>query len=102
VLAFSKGGVPVKQSLDVAGILTPAVLLALSGSKLQPLFAFEADLYPVIGDPVQLIQVIENVVINACEAAPQTGELWVRAENIDERIPGSSELSCQTIRKNRD
>jgi PAS domain S-box-containing protein len=92
LLTFSKGGTPVKQSLDVAEILIPAVLLALSGSKLKPLFAVQPDLYPVIGDPIQLTQVIENVVINACEAASQTGKLLVRAENIDNRIPVSSDL----------
>ena len=47
---------------------TGIVLLALSGSKLKPLFTFQAGLHPVIGDPVQLTQVIENLVINACEA----------------------------------
>ena len=90
LLTFSKGGAPLKQPLDVAEILTQAVLLALSGSKLKPHFAFQRDLYPVIGDPVQLTQVIENVVINACEATPQGGKLLVRAENVDEGIPTSS------------
>ena len=76
LLTFSKGGAPVKQSLDVAEILTQAVLLALSGSKLKPRFAFQRDLYPVFGDPVQLTQVIENVVINACEATPRAASFW--------------------------
>ena len=58
LLTFSKGGAPIKQSIDVAEILTPAVLLALSGSGLKPRFAFQRDLYPVFGDPVQLTQVI--------------------------------------------
>jgi two-component system, cell cycle sensor histidine kinase and response regulator CckA len=49
-------------------------------------------LYPVFGDPVQLTQVIENVVINACEATPQRGKLLVRAENVDENLPASSGL----------
>ena len=92
LLTFSKGGAPLKQPLDIAEILTQAVLLALSGSKLKPDFAFQRDLYPVIGDPVQLTQVIENVVINACEATPRGGKLLVRAENVDERNPGSSGL----------
>jgi two-component system cell cycle sensor histidine kinase/response regulator CckA len=92
LLTFSKGGAPVKQPLDVAEILTPAVLLALSGSKLKPLFAFQGDLYPVIGDPVQQTRVIENVVINACEAGPHRGRLLVRAENVEERCSASSEL----------
>ena len=92
LLTFSKGGAPIKQPLDVAEILTPAVLLALSGSKLKPLFALQRDLYPVIGDPVQLTQVIENVVVNAYEATPQKGKLLVRAENVDERNLASSDL----------
>jgi PAS domain S-box-containing protein len=88
LLAFSKDGIPAKRSLDVAEILTPAVLLALSGSKLKPFFAFQQGLYSVIGDPVQLTQAIENVVLNACEAAPQRGKLLVRADNVDETLPG--------------
>jgi two-component system cell cycle sensor histidine kinase/response regulator CckA len=87
LLTFSKGGAPIKQALDVAEILTHSVLLALSGSKLKSHFAFQRNLYPVIGDPVQLTQVIENVVINACEATPKRGKLLVRAENVDERAP---------------
>jgi PAS domain S-box-containing protein len=92
LLAFSKDGVAAKRSLDVAEILTPAVLLALSGSKLKPFFAFQQELYSVIGDPVQLTQVIENVVLNACEAAPQRGKLLVRADNVDETLPPPSGL----------
>ena len=88
LLTFSKGGTPLKQPLDVAEILTHAVLLALSGSRLKSHFAFQPDLHPVIGDPVQLTQVIENVVINACEATPQRGKLLVRAENVEESIQG--------------
>jgi two-component system, cell cycle sensor histidine kinase and response regulator CckA len=92
LLTFSKGGAPIKQALDVAEILTHAVLLALSGSKLKSHLAFQRDLYPVFGDPVQLTQVIENVVINACEATPQRGKLLVRAENLDESLLASSAL----------
>src|SRR5271157_1370131 len=83
LLTFSKGGAPLKIPLGVAEILTHAVLLALSGSKLKSHFALQRDLYPVVGDPVQITQVIENVVINACEATPQGGKLLVRAENVD-------------------
>jgi PAS domain S-box-containing protein len=92
LLTFSKGGAPIKQPLDVAEILTQSVLLALSGSKLKPFFSFRSNLYPIVGDPVQLTQVIENVVINACEATPQKGRLLVRAENVDERNVIPTEL----------
>jgi two-component system, cell cycle sensor histidine kinase and response regulator CckA len=89
LLTFSKGGAPINQPLDVAEILTHAVLLALSGSKLKSHFTLGRDLYPVIGDPVQLTQVIENLVINACEATPQKGRLLVRAENMDQNFPAA-------------
>jgi PAS domain S-box-containing protein len=92
LLSFSKDGVGVKQSLDVAEILTPAVLLALNGSKLKPFFAFQQGLYSVIGDPVQLTQAMENVVINACEATLQRGKLLVRADNVNETSTSSSDL----------
>jgi PAS domain S-box-containing protein len=92
LLAFSKDGVPAKRSLDVAEILTPAVLLALSGSNLKPFFAFQQGLHSVIGDPVQLTQAIENVVLNACEASPQRGKLLVRADNVDGTLPPASGL----------
>lgn len=92
LLTFSKGGSPIKQSLDVAEILTPAVLVALNGSEIKPFFEFQRGLYPVIGDPIQLTQVIENVVMNACEAAPKKGELLVQAENVDEGNAASSDL----------
>jgi PAS domain S-box-containing protein len=92
LLAFSKDGVAVKQTLDVAEFLTPAVLLALNGSKLKPLFAFQQGLYSVVGDPIQLTQVIENVVVNASEAASHRGRLLVRAENANETSPLSSDL----------
>jgi two-component system, cell cycle sensor histidine kinase and response regulator CckA len=42
LLTFSKGGVPIKQPLDVAEMLTHAVLLALSGSKLKTRFCLSA------------------------------------------------------------
>jgi two-component system, cell cycle sensor histidine kinase and response regulator CckA len=92
LLTFSKGGAPIKQPLDVAEVLTHAVLLALSGSKLKSQFAFQRDLSPVIGDPVQLTQVFENIVINACEATPQRGKLFIRAENVVLEIPTPSGL----------
>jgi two-component system cell cycle sensor histidine kinase/response regulator CckA len=92
LLTFSKGGAPLKKPLDVGEVLTQAVLLALSGSKLKPRFAYQRDLYPVNCDPVQLTQVIENIVINACEATPHGGKLLVRAKNVEEEISASSEL----------
>src|SRR5258708_19281764 len=48
LLTFSKGGAPIKQALDVAEILTHAVLLALSGSNLTSPLPYQRHLYPAI------------------------------------------------------
>ena len=82
LLTFSKGGSPVKQSVEVAEILASTVVLALSGSQLKVTFCIQPDLPPIHVDPVQFAQVIENLVINAREATAGAGGLAVRADAV--------------------
>ncbi|HEY0789500.1 MAG TPA: ATP-binding protein [Chthoniobacterales bacterium] len=81
LLTFSKGGSPTRQALDVEEMLRSSVDFVLSGSPLKAEFLFEAALRPVLVDPVQFGQVIENVVINAREATPGEGTVFIRARN---------------------
>jgi signal transduction histidine kinase/CheY-like chemotaxis protein len=85
LLTFSKGRSSVKQTLDVREIVASAVLLSVSGSTLRPFLSIRPHLHPITVDPVQLAQVIENVVINAREATVGGGKLFVRARNVDLR-----------------
>ncbi|MEP6686336.1 MAG: ATP-binding protein, partial [Verrucomicrobiota bacterium] len=90
LLTFSKGGSPIKQTVNLREILGSSVEFWLSGSKLRLKLSMAPDLFPVTVDPVQFAQVIENVVINAREATPESGKLLVRARNVP---PGSAELA---------
>ena len=81
-LTFSKGGCPVKQTIDVSEILGPAVVLALSGSPLKSVFEIQPDLPPIQVDPGQFAQVIENVALNAREATAGAGTLVTRVDTV--------------------
>src|SRR5450432_545655 len=87
LLTFSKGGSPVKQIVNLPEILGSSVRFWLSGSKLRLELYIAPDLLPVTVDPIQFAQVIENVVINAREATPESGTLFVRARNVFPKSP---------------
>jgi nitrogen-specific signal transduction histidine kinase/ActR/RegA family two-component response regulator len=93
LLTFSKGGSPVKQTVNLREILGSSVGFWLSGSKLLLELSVAPDVLPVTVDPVQFAQVIENVVINAREATPESGKLLVRASNALPRSPEVADLS---------
>ncbi len=90
LLTFAKGGSPIKQIVSLREILGSSIRFWLSGSKLRLELSVASDLLPVIVDPVQFAQVIENVVINAREATPNGGKLFVRAMNV---LPGTAEAA---------
>jgi two-component system cell cycle sensor histidine kinase/response regulator CckA len=90
LLTFSKGGSPIKRIVSIREILGSSVEFWLSGSKLRLELSVAHDLLPVTVDPVQFAQVIENVVINAREATPESGRLFVRAINV---LPGAAEIA---------
>jgi len=81
LLTFSKGGVPVKKSVDVARVLEEAAALALRGSNVSCAFELAPDLWAIDADEGQLIQVFTNLLINAQQAMPHGGSVIVRAEN---------------------
>jgi PAS domain S-box-containing protein len=84
LLAFSRGGVPVKKTTPIARALKESVSLALRGTNVSCAFHIAPDLRTVSADEAQLIQVFSNMLINAQQAMPHGGEVEIRAENIVE------------------
>ncbi|WP_459860973.1 hybrid sensor histidine kinase/response regulator [Desulfuromonas carbonis] len=82
LLTFARGGVPVKKTIAVAGLLRETVTLATRGSAVRCDFALAEDLWPVAADEGQLSQVLHNLVLNAIEAMPAGGSLRVTANNL--------------------
>ena len=82
LLTFAKGGLPVRQTITLAPLLTESVTFALRGAKVRGTFRIAADLWPVDADTGQMSQVFQNVVLNAVQAMPAGGSLEVRAGNV--------------------
>ncbi len=82
LLTFSRGGVPVKETVIVSEFIRDSVTFALGGSTIPCEFQIAEDLKPVEADIGQISQVFNNIVINAHQAMPDGGTLAVSAENV--------------------
>ena len=82
LLTFSKGGAPVRRITNVSDVIVDCSTFALRGSKVRCDYNFSSDLWPVEIDEGQINQVIQNIIINACQAMPIGGTIRISAENI--------------------
>ena len=82
LLTFSKGGAPVKQTADIKDIVRETALFALRGTNARCDFDFSEDLWLTSLDQGQFSQVIQNLVINAHQAMPHGGKIYIQAENV--------------------
>jgi len=64
LLAFSKGGVPVKETVNISSLLVDVTTSVLRGSTVRSEWNLPDDLWPVHVDTTQINQVIHNLVIN--------------------------------------
>lgn len=81
LITFSKGGAPLKETVNLAGLIESATEFALSGSNIIAEFNIGADLWCADVDRTQIGQALHNIVINAREAMPNGGKIMVCAEN---------------------
>ncbi|MHA2054758.1 MAG: hypothetical protein ACW99F_14320, partial [Candidatus Hodarchaeales archaeon] len=68
LLTFAKGGLPVKQVVNVVKIMQDTIDLFLSGSKILPILEFEREEIFIEADPAMISQTFSNLIINALEA----------------------------------
>lgn len=83
LLTFSKGGEPVKQTISISELIKNSVKLVMGGSNVKCELCIPDNLWNVDADGGQLDQVFNNIVINACQAMPDGGDIKICAENID-------------------
>ena len=81
LLTFSKGGMPVKETAHLDELLQETTKFVLSGSKVRCDLDIASDLLPVQIDKGQISQVINNLVINAVQAMPGSGTIYIKADN---------------------
>ena len=82
LVTFAEGGAPIRRAMPLSGMIQESVRPALSGSNVRCEFSLAEDLWMAEVDAGQIGQVIRNVVLNAREAMPQGGVVFVRAENV--------------------
>lgn len=93
LLTFAKGGVPVKKTAEINLLIEESAHLALSGSNVKISFAWPPDLWQVNVDTGQMHQVFTNLLINADQAMPSGGQIFITAGN--EQIKADSGLPLQ-------
>ena len=81
LLTFARGGEPVKEIDYLDKFLEETILFALSGSKVRPNFYLDRDIKSNF-DKHQLARAIENMVLNAIEAMPDGGDIYVNLNRI--------------------
>ena len=82
LLTFSRGGAPVKKRITLPGIIAEAAGFSLRGSRVIHDLSIAADLWPVEADEGQLMQVFNNLLINADQAMPAGGIIRIAAGNV--------------------
>jgi len=94
LLTFSKGGTPIKEEVDLNSLIRSSVDFVLAGSKVSAAYDLEENLRSISADPSQIEQMINNLVINAVQAMPTGGHLYIKARNLSpdemERLPAEN------------
>ena len=82
LITFAKGGAPVQRDVPIDKLIKEVVLFDLSGSNVKPVFRKPEDLWMAKADKAQMQQVFSNLTINADQAMPGGGHLYITLENI--------------------
>jgi len=95
LLTFARGGEPVREDVNLGELVKKASSFYLSGSKVKPIFRQNDELWMAAVDKGQIQQVFSNLTINANQAMPDGGHLYITLENaeigmgqIPDLIPG--------------
>ena len=87
LLTFSKGGKPVKKTIDLLPVIENAAKFALSGSRTDCHIAVDEGLWQIDADEGQIGQVIQNIVLNADQSMPEGGQVVITARNVPVPVP---------------
>jgi PAS domain S-box-containing protein len=82
LLTFSQCGAPVKESLTVGQLIEETVGFSLSGSNVDYKLHFDENLRQIEADKGQIDQVLNNLIVNAAQAMPEGGTIYIYAENL--------------------
>jgi PAS domain S-box-containing protein len=93
LLAFAKGGAPLRKAGSLAACVKRCCDFALSGSNVKVELDLSPELWSAEFDENQLAQAFDNILINAKQAMPAGGLLRVTACNVEALQGPALELS---------
>jgi PAS domain S-box-containing protein len=91
LLAFAKGGDPVKQFTPIQPIIEEALFRSSAGKDVVTRVEVAPDLNPIAVDRLQMGRAIGNIIQNAVEAMPDGGELTITVQ--PHRLSGRDALA---------
>jgi PAS domain S-box-containing protein len=86
LLTFSKGGAPVREVSSLVEVITDSANFVLRGNQATCQFSFPDDLWLVNIDKGQISQVIQNLVLNGCQAMVGSGVIRISCANAEEIV----------------
>jgi len=103
LLTFAQGAEPILDVIDVKKIVIDSTKFSLSGSNIKADYSFPDNQWLVKADKGQLSQVITNLTINAKQAMPDGGGIYIDVQNIQDAkkssvCPLSGDLVKITVR----
>ncbi len=84
LLTFAKGGDPILEAVNVAQVIESSLEFNLSGGNVKTVLNLPDKLWQAKADKGQLSQVIANLTLNAKQAMPEGGTLYIDVENIQD------------------
>ncbi len=90
LLTFAKGGEPIITTASLVEVVKDSADFVVHGDKIAIHYEFADDLWYVDIDKGQISQVIQNIILNARDAMPDWGNVYVSGGNIyaEDAMPG--------------
>ena len=89
LLNYAKGRRSTKRPCPVPDVLHQAVAITGLGSNVTFKRVVNPDIWPILADSIEIVQVINNLLVNAQQAMPSGGTIALMADNVpvDEASP---------------
>ncbi len=82
LLTFSKGDIPVPEEVDLRTLAKDLSHFLLHGSPIKLFLEIPEGISPVQVDPTHLAQTLQNLIINAKEAMPNGGYIFIQGAEV--------------------
>ncbi len=91
LLTFARGGEPIREAVSMRDLLEDTIPFVLRGTKVKCTLDLPKDQLVAEVDKGQLVQVLNNIAINAVQAMPVGGNFTVTAKST--KVAGDNPLS---------